>query len=69
MSHPKTARRLGIVRTPDPRICRRRLQNLARGNAAVSEPGKGCPLSWSPYVRLLSVERPEARSFYEAEAL
>jgi predicted nuclease of restriction endonuclease-like (RecB) superfamily len=27
------------------------------------------PLSWSHYVRLLSVEKPEARAFYEAEAL
>jgi hypothetical protein len=27
------------------------------------------PLSWSHYVRLLSVEKPQARSFYEAEAL
>ena len=27
------------------------------------------PLSWSHYVRLLSVEKPEARTFYEAEAL
>ena len=27
------------------------------------------PLSWSHYVRLLSVEKPEARVFYEAEAL
>jgi predicted nuclease of restriction endonuclease-like (RecB) superfamily len=27
------------------------------------------PLSWSHYVRLLSVEDPEARAFYEAEAL
>jgi hypothetical protein len=26
-------------------------------------------LSWSAYVRLLSVKRPEARSFYEVEAL
>jgi predicted nuclease of restriction endonuclease-like (RecB) superfamily len=26
-------------------------------------------LPWSAYVRLLSVKRPEARSFYEAEAL
>jgi predicted nuclease of restriction endonuclease-like (RecB) superfamily len=31
--------------------------------------GKGFPLSWSHYVRLLSVEKPEARAFYEAEAL
>ena len=27
------------------------------------------PLSWSHYVRLLSVEQPEARAFYEIEAL
>jgi predicted nuclease of restriction endonuclease-like (RecB) superfamily len=27
------------------------------------------PLSWSHYVRLLTVEKPEARQFYEAEAL
>ncbi len=27
------------------------------------------PLSWSHYVRLLSVEKPEARAFYAAEAL
>jgi hypothetical protein len=27
------------------------------------------PLSWSHYVRLISVEKPEARAFYEAEAL
>jgi predicted nuclease of restriction endonuclease-like (RecB) superfamily len=27
------------------------------------------PLSWSHYVKLLSVEKPEARTFYEAEAL
>lgn len=27
------------------------------------------PLPWSHYVRLLSVEKPEARAFYEAEAL
>ena len=27
------------------------------------------PLSWSHYVSLLSVEKPEARAFYEAEAL
>src|SRR5262249_35518277 len=27
------------------------------------------PLSWSHYVRLLTVEKPEARAFYEAESL
>jgi hypothetical protein len=27
------------------------------------------PLPWSHYVRLLGVKKPEARAFYEAEAL
>lgn len=27
------------------------------------------PLSWSHYVRLLSVEKPQARAFYESEAI
>jgi hypothetical protein len=27
------------------------------------------PLSWSHYVRLMSVEKPHARIFYEAEAI
>jgi predicted nuclease of restriction endonuclease-like (RecB) superfamily len=31
--------------------------------------GHAFPLSWSHYVRLLSVEKPEARRFYETEAL
>lgn len=31
--------------------------------------GHAFPLSWSHYVRLLSVEQPEARKFYEAESL
>jgi hypothetical protein len=35
----------------------------------VAELGKRFPLSWSHYVRLMSVEKPEARAFYEAEAL
>ena len=35
----------------------------------LAEMGKRFPLSWSHYVRLLSVEKPEARAFYEAEAL
>lgn len=26
------------------------------------------PLSWSAYVRLLSVKRPQSRTFYESEA-
>ena len=35
----------------------------------VKESFAGFPLPWSHYVRLLSVEKPEARAFYEAEAL
>jgi predicted nuclease of restriction endonuclease-like (RecB) superfamily len=31
--------------------------------------GESFPLSWSHYVSLLSVKKPEARTFYEAEAL
>ena len=41
-----------------------RLENLE--NAAIFS---RFPLPWSAYVRLLSVKRPEARSFYETEAL
>jgi predicted nuclease of restriction endonuclease-like (RecB) superfamily len=35
----------------------------------LKELAKGFPLSWSHYVRLLSVAKSEARAFYEAEAL
>ena len=36
---------------------------------AVASVGRSFPLPWSHYVRLLSVRNPEARSFYETEAL
>ena len=36
---------------------------------SLREPGKGFPLSWSHYVSLLSVRKPEARAFYEGESL
>jgi predicted nuclease of restriction endonuclease-like (RecB) superfamily len=35
----------------------------------VEMPASRFPLSWSQYVSLLSVRKPEARAFYEAEAL
>jgi len=35
----------------------------------VSGPFDAFPLSWSHYVRLLSVEKPHARAFYESEAV
>lgn len=31
--------------------------------------GQAFPLPWSAYVRLLSVKKPQARAFYETEAL
>lgn len=35
----------------------------------VQELAQAFPLPWSHYVRLLSVDKPETRAFYEAEAL
>ncbi|MEK7866499.1 MAG: DUF1016 N-terminal domain-containing protein, partial [Planctomycetota bacterium] len=37
--------------------------------AARSLPLGAFPLSWSHYVRLMSVDNPQARAFYEAEAI
>jgi hypothetical protein len=37
--------------------------------AMLREIGESFPLSWSHYVSLLAVRKPEARTFYEAEAL
>jgi len=37
--------------------------------SVTKESASGFPLPWSHYVRLLSVENPDARAFYEAEAL
>lgn len=39
------------------------------GESAIQQLSSRFPLPWSAYVRLLSVKRPEARSFYETEAL
>jgi predicted nuclease of restriction endonuclease-like (RecB) superfamily len=38
-------------------------------SAALSRLAQAFPLPWSAYVRLLSVKNPQARSFYETEAL
>jgi len=35
----------------------------------LADTARAFPLAWSHYVRLLSVEKPEARAFYETEAL
>lgn len=43
--------------------------NLAPAPTNISDISSSFPLPWSAYVRLLAVKRPEARSFYETEAL
>jgi predicted nuclease of restriction endonuclease-like (RecB) superfamily len=45
------------------------LQTPSAKSALLPELAKQFPLPWSAYVRLLSVRSPEARAFYEAEAL
>ena len=52
---------------PTPEIVQTVSEELSRGDHAPILPR--FPLSWSHYVRLLSVEKPEGRDFYEAEAL
>ncbi len=44
-------------------------QTPSEKSPALSEIASKFPLPWSAYVRLLSIKRPEARSFYEVEAL
>lgn len=50
---------------PAPKI----LQTSSAKSLALPALAARFPLLWSAYVRLLSVKRPEARSFYETEAL
>jgi predicted nuclease of restriction endonuclease-like (RecB) superfamily len=45
------------------------LNDIERNSSTVLPLESRFPLSWSAYVRLLSVKNPEARSFYETEAL
>ena len=45
------------------------ISSLSTASSSVSRVANQFPLPWSAYVRLLSVKRPEARSFYETEAL
>jgi predicted nuclease of restriction endonuclease-like (RecB) superfamily len=42
---------------------------ISSNSAALPNPSGWFPLPWSAYVRLLSVKREEARSFYQTEAL
>ena len=43
--------------------------NISPLSSSISTLSAGFPLPWSAYVRLLGVKRPEARLFYESEAL
>ncbi|MGC2501592.1 MAG: PDDEXK nuclease domain-containing protein, partial [Silvibacterium sp.] len=45
------------------------LQTPSAKSVALPELAQKFPLPWSAYVRLLSVRNPEARAFYETEAL
>lgn len=56
-----------ILQTPSAKSGKSGLQ--VEGESLFAELGKRFPLSWSHYVRLMSVKKPEARAFYEAEAL
>ena len=52
---------------PNPQIVQTPSEEFAQGIQDALLPR--FPLSWSHYVRLLSVEKPPARALYEAEAL
>ena len=60
-----------IVQTPSGQsvALMRTSNSQAPASFLASEPTDVFPMSWSHYVRLLSVEKPHARAFYEAEAV
>ncbi|MGD0178994.1 MAG: PDDEXK nuclease domain-containing protein [Terriglobales bacterium] len=59
-----------IFQTPSEISLTPMLINDIRGaSLSITVLGSQFPLPWSAYVRLLSVKSPEARTFYEAEAL
>lgn len=55
-------------RTQENKAKRRTLQTSS-AKFSLQDIAASFPLPWSHYVRFLSVEKPQARSFYEAEAL
>jgi predicted nuclease of restriction endonuclease-like (RecB) superfamily len=57
-----------IVQTPSAQLARSTIQIVQTPSAQFHEP-PFFPLPWSHYVRLLTVEDPAARNFYESEAL
>lgn len=58
-----------IQQTPSAELPALAIQQIASGESAPNSPSVLFPLPWSHYVQLLSVENPEARRFYEIEAL
>ncbi len=63
-----------ITETPSAKSCpsvksKRQLASAQRGSDRLELIAGAFPLSWSHYVRLLTVENNQARTFYEAEAL
>lgn len=72
-----------ICQTPSGKFQTRAILSPSEGSAGRSDPGRSggslagalppppdCfPLSWSHYVRLMSVKTPQGRSFYEEEAI
>ncbi len=52
-----------------PRILQTASAKSGYGETTLVELGKNFLLSWSHYVRLMSVKKPDARSFYETEAV
>jgi predicted nuclease of restriction endonuclease-like (RecB) superfamily len=59
-----------ILQTPSAKSSTPALLNAIQSSAsAIQVLAQHFPLPWSAYVRLLSVKNPEARTFYETEAL
>lgn len=59
-----------ILQTPSAKSAAPGNLQIASGQSPdLSTLGQAFPLPWSAYVRLLSVKNPQARAFYEAEAL
>jgi predicted nuclease of restriction endonuclease-like (RecB) superfamily len=54
---------------PSPPILQTPSEESSQGQALVTSRQPAFPLPWSHYVRLLAVENPHARMFYEAEAI
>ena len=60
----------GIFQTPSENsLTPMLIKDIWVGSSSIPIPANQFPLPWSAYVRLLSVKSPEARTFYETEAL